>query len=81
MVYDAWSGTGLGLPIALGVARAHGGNIELLADAGCRGAEFVLTLPFATEEIREELDLYENREKERRMSRLCRSWWLKTMPI
>lgn len=56
-------GTGLGLPIALGVARAHGGNIELLADAGCRGAEFVLTLPFATEEIREELDLYENERR------------------
>lgn len=41
-------GTGLGLAIARGVARAHGGTIEL--SAPCRtlpgvGAEFVMTLP------------------------------------
>ena len=37
-------GTGLGLPIALGVARAHGGSLELQSEAGA-GAEFVLRLP------------------------------------
>lgn len=37
-------GTGLGLAIAQGVARAHGGTIEL-APAGPQGAEFSLVLP------------------------------------
>jgi two-component system sensor histidine kinase FlrB len=37
-------GTGLGLAIARGVARAHGGSIELVSSPGA-GAEFVLTLP------------------------------------
>ncbi len=37
-------GTGLGLPIALGVARAHGGSLEVAPGQG-RGARFVLTLP------------------------------------
>lgn len=37
-------GTGLGLPIALGVARAHGGSLEVASEIG-KGAEFVLTLP------------------------------------
>ena len=37
-------GTGLGLPIALGVARAHGGNLELDSELG-RGTDFALTLP------------------------------------
>jgi len=40
-------GTGLGLPIALGVARAHGGNIELESEPG-QGTEFAMTLPLAT---------------------------------
>jgi len=40
-------GTGLGLPIALGVARAHGGNIELDSEPG-RGTEFAMTLPLPT---------------------------------
>lgn len=39
-------GTGLGLPIALGVARAHGGSIEVASVPG-RGAEFSLQLPLA----------------------------------
>ena len=46
-------GTGLGLAIARGVARAHGGTIELssaprsavVADGDASGAEFVMTLP------------------------------------
>jgi len=37
-------GTGLGLPIALGVARAHGGRLELESWPG-QGAEFALLLP------------------------------------
>jgi two-component system sensor histidine kinase FlrB len=37
-------GTGLGLAIALGVLRAHGGNIEI-SSATAVGAEFVMTLP------------------------------------
>lgn len=39
-------GTGLGLPIALGVARAHGGRLELESKPG-QGAEFALLLPLA----------------------------------
>ena len=37
-------GTGLGLAIARGVARAHGGNIEVNSQEGV-GTEFVITLP------------------------------------
>lgn len=45
-------GTGLGLPIALGVARAHGGNIELLpVDENRPGAAFLMTLPVATDAL------------------------------
>lgn len=42
-------GTGLGLPIALGVARAHGGSIELRSQPGA-GAEFIVHLPVAPPE-------------------------------
>jgi signal transduction histidine kinase len=38
-------GSGLGLPIARGLAEAHGG--ELVCLAGGRGARFRLTLPVA----------------------------------
>lgn len=41
-------GTGLGLPIALGVARAHGGNIELFSESG-QGAQFAMSLPVTAE--------------------------------
>lgn len=50
-------GTGLGLAIARGVARAHGGDIELacgsgeLASAPRAGTTFHLTLPLPPEEI------------------------------
>jgi two-component system sensor histidine kinase FlrB len=37
-------GTGLGLPIALGVARAHGGSLEVTSVPGA-GARFTLFLP------------------------------------
>ncbi|MCF8150282.1 MAG: PAS domain-containing protein [Sulfuritalea sp.] len=37
-------GTGLGLAIARGVARAHGGGIEVVSDPSA-GAEFILSLP------------------------------------
>ena len=39
-------GTGLGLAIARGVARAHGGNIEVKSTPDI-GTEFVLTLPLS----------------------------------
>lgn len=41
-------GTGLGLAIARGVARAHGGGIDLHSESG-QGAEFIITLPLASE--------------------------------
>lgn len=37
-------GTGLGLAIARGVARAHGGGIDVISSPGS-GAEFILSLP------------------------------------
>ncbi|HZV54868.1 MAG TPA: HAMP domain-containing sensor histidine kinase [Rhodocyclaceae bacterium] len=37
-------GTGLGLAIARGVARAHGGGIDVRSDPGV-GTEFIITLP------------------------------------
>ncbi|MDP2823767.1 MAG: HAMP domain-containing sensor histidine kinase [Sulfuritalea sp.] len=40
-------GTGLGLSIARGVARAHGGGIEVVSSLGA-GAEFILALPCPT---------------------------------
>lgn len=43
-------GTGLGLAIARGVARAHGGNIEVRSELGA-GTEFTVTLPLAHQVI------------------------------
>ena len=40
-------GTGLGLSIARGVARAHGGGIEVVSSPGA-GAEFLFTVPCPT---------------------------------
>ena len=42
---DAWDGTGLGLPIARGLARSFGGDVTAVAGAG---ATFVIRLPLAT---------------------------------
>jgi PAS domain S-box-containing protein len=44
---DVGQGTGLGLSVSLGIARAHGGNLELRPAA--YGACFRLTLPCASE--------------------------------
>lgn len=50
-------GTGLGLPIALGIARAHGGNIALQPESfGTVGTEFVMTLPLANQELLDNAD-------------------------
>lgn len=45
-------GTGLGLAIARGVARAHGGDIEVRSVLG-EGTEFVLTLPLSRKDVAE----------------------------
>jgi signal transduction histidine kinase len=42
-------GTGLGLPIAYGIAREHGGSLECRSPDDC-GAEFCLSLPIAPED-------------------------------
>lgn len=54
-VFDRWvrldgtrdrsGGAGLGLPVARGIARAHGGDLECLAGPEGGGAVFVLKLP------------------------------------
>jgi signal transduction histidine kinase len=38
------AGSGLGLPVARGIARAHGGDLVCADPAGGSGAVFVLTL-------------------------------------
>jgi signal transduction histidine kinase len=40
----AFSGTGLGLPIAAAIAEAHGGNISVVSDVGT-GTTFTIELP------------------------------------
>ena len=40
-------GAGLGLAIARGIARAHGGDLRCVDPPGGRGAAFALTLPTA----------------------------------
>jgi signal transduction histidine kinase len=45
------NGTGLGLSIARAIARAHGGDVDLVATAGA-GATFRLTLPAGKAETR-----------------------------
>ena len=42
---NAAPGSGLGLPIARGIARAHGGNLWCAARTSASGAVFVLRLP------------------------------------
>lgn len=43
-------GTGLGLPIALGVARAHGGSL-IVESTPPDGARFMLSLPIQSQEV------------------------------
>jgi signal transduction histidine kinase len=43
---DRADGSGLGLIIARGIARAHGGDLTCLPpETGCPGARFLLRLP------------------------------------
>jgi two-component system sensor histidine kinase BaeS len=42
-------GTGLGLPVARGIAEAHGGSLVASSDGPSRGAAFTLTQPLAEE--------------------------------
>jgi signal transduction histidine kinase len=48
---SASGGTGLGLPIARGIVRAHGGALTL--EPGDRGATFVVALPVGAPDVRE----------------------------
>jgi two-component system, OmpR family, sensor kinase len=49
---DRGGGAGLGLPIARGVARAHGGDLRCLArEDGRAGAVFELVLPFSERSV------------------------------
>ncbi|MBV9089297.1 MAG: HAMP domain-containing histidine kinase [Mycobacteriaceae bacterium] len=45
---NGFSGSGLGLPIARGIARAHGGDVTCEPTPPGKGAVFVLTLPART---------------------------------
>ena len=49
-------GTGLGLAIARGVARAHGGGIDVTSELG-RGTEFVLTVSRGINQEYREMEL------------------------
>jgi two-component system NtrC family sensor kinase len=47
---EAQQGTGLGLSVSLGIARAHGGTLEMESEVG-HGSCFTLTLPALIKEI------------------------------
>ena len=49
-------GTGLGLAIARGVARAHGGGIDVRSEPGA-GTEFIITLPLNDAAMSENLKI------------------------
>jgi signal transduction histidine kinase len=53
-VADQIHGTGLGLHLVKRIVEAHGGSIEVRSEAGT-GTEFVLRLPAAPAEIRDEI--------------------------
>jgi signal transduction histidine kinase len=42
------SGTGLGLSVARGIARAHGGTLEVFSDGPGHGASFRIEIPLGT---------------------------------
>ncbi len=50
-----FTGRGLGLPVVLGIVKAHGGVVTVRSEVGC-GSTFNVFLPISTEEIPKQRD-------------------------
>ena len=50
-----FTGRGLGLPVVLGIVKAHGGSVTVRSEVGC-GSTFNVFLPISTEEIPKQRD-------------------------